>query len=288
MSAGAGGSLRLTLWGVVLSERSTLLLPPYSSTGVEQEASPGWFAGSVMADGDGEEVARELVRSLLRFLPGVHLSSGRTPQYYASSLASPAGTWAVFYGGRGGAAGTVMVQVRQSAFESVSAEVGLALLAWLCANVRGSRFDVAWDDYAGLVSPAELYNGQAGASGRARLMVLRSETYSGALTGCTLTVGSRHSERFLRVYLKSRGGRPSVRWEVELKGGAAVDAAERVLSGVSVAELWRVEAPRGVRWPELAGYCALTGSPAGTDGRTGNRLRSGRPVGTASGAGHSI
>lgn len=286
MSVRSGESLRRALGGDVMAERSTLLLPPYSLTGVEPTASPGWFAGSVPVDGDGEAVARELVRSLLRFLPGVHVSSGRTPQYYASSLASPAGTWAVFFGGRGDAAGTVLLQVRQAAFESVADGTGLALLAWCCANARASRLDAALDDWAGLVSPRELYNGYLGAVSRThRLQWELHERHDG---NSRLTLGSRQSDRYERVYLKSRGGRPSVRHEVELKGAAARAAADRFVGGQSLMDLWLAESQRVARWPLLEGYCALTAPPAGTDGRTGNRLRSGRPAGAAVAAVHSI
>lgn len=252
-------------------ERSTQLLPPFSDTGVETRAVPGWFAGSAVADGDDESLASGLVESLRRFLPGVVIRSRNGSRHYAFTLARADGSFAVLYGGLGGASGSVMVQVRQSAFEGLSPDGGAGLLAWCCANLRPSRLDVALDDGAARVAPGDLYDGRLDAVSRTHRGGW--EWRQNGAGGSTLYVGSRQSERYLRVYVKAAGGRAWVRHEVELKGSVALGAAESVLAGQSLVSLWAAEAGRIARWPDLPGWVSLMasvdGSCAGPTGGAG-------------------
>jgi DNA relaxase NicK len=59
-----------------------------------------------------------------------------------------------------------------------------------------------------------------------------------------LTIGSRVSDRYVRVYVKGE----RVRHEIELKHAPAVDAWAALLGGVGVREVWADHYGRVVLW----------------------------------------
>jgi len=224
------------------------VLPTRSHTWVEPSSvAYGWLAGTrqVWADGGGQESERATAWELFSTLrDAIALPSNMTARatYYRRGFAFDDGTAAVFWDGIGRAAGGVMLTVRQTAFERLG-DVGSAeLVGRLVPGLHVSRLDLAADADSDAQTPDALYAMLPTARSRSRAehRVLTVDWAGGQ----KLTVGSRSSERYLRVYVKGA----VVRHELELKQGAAGAAMERLRAGAELVTVWRDEYGRLVRW----------------------------------------
>jgi len=230
---------------------ATKPLPPTNSlTWVEQaNVTLGWLAGTVnLWDGGGSEgaVALGLFRELQDWLGGTSNQNARST-YYRRGFGLDSGAASVLYDGIGGASGTAMVSVRQSAFEEVGSEA-LALFDWVTRRLaRVSRVDLAGDDSIPHRTPAQLYALLPAARSRSRLA--SRELTQRANGESKLVVGARASPRYLRCYVSlDRAG--VVRHELELKAAVAMSASARIRAGETLRDVWWSEYVRLVEWPE--------------------------------------
>jgi hypothetical protein len=215
-------------------------LPPlWSYGGKRHGVGLTWLAGTVLADGDPGQAFRlaQAVGEACRS-PGSVLASSR---HYRRVVRADDWSWQVGGEGLGGAAGSVYIEARQGALERHGAPDALVGLVapW---GLRASRVDLAWDDPDWLAEPVTLFAARADA-------VTRTHRASWVLTVSAsgegkLTIGSRSSDRYGRVYVK----RPSVRWETETKGEAARALWEALASGTPTEALWAVEWDRLAHW----------------------------------------
>lgn len=224
-------------------ETTAALLPTISHTWVEpSQVSVGWLAWTrsgleAAADRAG---AWDVFSRLADLLPGPSNLNSRS-QWYQRSFARDDGAATVYYDGVGRARGSLMVSVRQSWFEQAGDLVDQ--LAGLVGDGHVSRLDLAADDTApDRSSPRNLYDLLPTARSRSRL-AHRSLTLTGD-GGQKLTIGSRASARYARIYVK--GDR--VRHEIELKQDAAGAAWGALVAGSAVAETWAREYGRLVAW----------------------------------------
>ena len=222
------------------AERGPGFLPPFSNTGVESErVGLSWVGGTIQSD-DGERVGWDLTRRL----NGPSTLTGSTAHYRAGARADD-WSWSVMWGGMGGAAGTVYTTLRQSYLERVGMD-GLTLARELMRDgyLTCSRVDLAGDDVRGVgPRPREYFERR----GEAWTRTQRGRwQYTEQGSGCqTLYVGSRSSDRMLRLYDHA----PSVlRHELELKGIVASGVGLALGAGASVAGLWASEYLHLVRW----------------------------------------
>jgi hypothetical protein len=164
--------------------------------------------------------------------------------YYRAGFAFDDGQASVLYDGLGRAAGGVLVSLRQTLFERLGPSASLDLVARLAPGLHTSRLDLAADAAADTCRPTDLFAMLPAARSRSR-REHRVLTVDGA-GGEKLTIGSRSSERYLRVYVKGE----RIRHEVELKQAAARAALGRVLRGEALANVWASEYGRLVQWPQ--------------------------------------
>lgn len=213
------------------------VLPPLGPTGVEPEiVSLGWFAGTAAPD-DPPATGWGIVRGLVG--PST-LSPGN--RHYSAGVRADDWSWQVLWAGRGGAAGTVYVEVRQGVWEALPPDGAADLAGRLLTAVRCSRLDLAGDVLLPCALPSDLF----AARDRARTRTHRGgwELMVRGDGGQKLTVGSRTSERYLRVYVKD----VRVRHELELKGATGRAACAAILSGDSLRAVWGAEYSRLVEW----------------------------------------
>jgi hypothetical protein len=171
-------------------------------------------------------------------------------------------SYAVYWRGLGGAAGGVFLEVRQVAWEGLGAQWRpLALALLVREGLRARRIDLALDDWGVRCRPGELFSARAEARTRTHRDGWELTVRGSGET--KLTVGSRASERYLRVYDKPVGKVWRVRHEVELKGDAATAAGGWIGGGLGLRELWAREVSRLVAWPSVPGWAALTAAPPG-------------------------
>lgn len=245
---------------------STGLLPPISNTGVEPllTVNVGWLGGTY---GAGSEVPAppdpwQAVRLLQSLWPGGS-TQHRGTTWYSKGVRHDAGLWVVLYEGVGTARGTVAVTVRQDATEGNLR----AVLAVLGSGLRPSRLDLSADASGTSPRPRAYFDARNEARTRTRRAgwVYREDGAGLA----SLTVGSRSSERYLRVYDKpTAAGQRRVRHELELKGDLAVAIARTLADGAEPAAAWATEYGRLVVWPSaLALTTTASGSPSGATPR---------------------
>jgi len=180
-------------------------------------------------------------RTLGDLLPGGSNMNARS-QWYGRAFARDDNAATVYYEGVGRARGSVMLSIRQSWFEQLPGDP-VPSIAPMLTGWHVSRVDLAADTPADTaLPPAELY---------ARLPTARSRSRSAhrvltmAWDGAQkLTIGSRASERYVRVYIK--GDR--IRHELEMKGVAAGDAWAALAGGATPARVWTAEYGRVVQW----------------------------------------
>ena len=133
-----------------MHERTTP--PPVSETGVEMPTvGLGWLKGTIR--GSHEEALRVLESF---FGPVAHRPTGT--RWYRSSATLLNTRVMVAWDGVGSAAGTVMVDVPQSALDHLGWHHGLMLASALdTAGFRPSRMDVFVDDRQRLADPSDVY-----------------------------------------------------------------------------------------------------------------------------------
>lgn len=232
---------------------TTQVLPTRSLTWVEPSTVTfGWLAGtvSIWTAADGGPPSRDTERSVawdlfaqMRDALPLPSTSRVRATWYREGFATDDGTYAVFYGGLGRAAGGVMATVRQTMFERLGPEASWALVGGLAPGLHASRLDLAADGPLGeLLPPSGLYALLPAARSRSRRasQVLTVDQAGGE----KLTVGARSSARYLRCYCK--GDR--IRHELELKQATAGSALARILSGESLLSVWAAEYGRLVEW----------------------------------------
>jgi hypothetical protein len=136
-----------------------------------------------------------------------------------------------------------MVSIRQSWFEQCHGDP-VPLVGGMTAGWHVSRLDLAADARtADRSTPSHLYSMLPTARSRSRAehRVLQTDWAGNE----KLTIGSRVSPRYARIYVKGE----RVRHEVELKQGAAGGAWARLLAGATPMGVWAEEYGRLVRWP---------------------------------------
>jgi hypothetical protein len=237
------------------------VLPPESNTGVEPvTVAVDWWHGTralSVADLTREDLPgagvpdleRLLGHGLARCLGSVTGSRGShtlgPTGHYQSGVAADDGGWSVKWDGSGGARRTALLTVTGAGWSSIPPEGHPAALGALQGLTEGrtSRLDLAGDAAAGARHPRWYFD---------RRVAARTRTRRGAWTltergdgGETLYVGSRTSERFLRIY--RRPG--AIRHELELKGDLARLVAAAAAAGTPLAALWSAEYARLVVWP---------------------------------------
>jgi DNA relaxase NicK len=160
-------------------------------------------------------------------------------RHYSSGVRADDWSWQVLWSGQGGSRGTVYVETRQTLTERTP-EIALTLLG---LGVRPSRIDLACDVGGDSWHPSDLFALRDEAWTRTRrggwTLTLRGDG------GATLYVGSRSSDRFLRVYVKGA----IVRHELELKGAVAAAVGASLEKRTQLGHLWAAEYAKLVRWP---------------------------------------
>jgi hypothetical protein len=184
--------------------------------------------------------AWEVFRTLQGLRPGPSNSLTRA-QWFEHAFAMDDGSFAVLYGGVGRARGSIMLTARQRLFDD--APDAARVVAGLTGGWHTSRVDLTADVSAGVAAtPSMLFAMLSTARSRSRLEH-RVLTVNGA-GGETLTLGSRASARYLRVYVK--GDR--IRHELELKQDAAGAAWDLIRAGFDPAGVFVAEYGRVVQW----------------------------------------
>ncbi len=269
---------------------TTALHPRPSDTGVEMPTiGLGWLRGTVRGH-------HEPVMTLLSgFFGPVSNRPGGIP-WYRSSAQLLDGRVTVGWDGLGGAAGTVMLDVRQQALDHLGWESSLMLAAALdLLGFKPSRIDVWMDDHARLADPADVR--AALVRGDVVTHAQGHEWQENSRGGATAYIGSRSSERYLRVYRTAPvHGYEATRWELESKGDAAGDALRLLLAGQTTGDQpmhavagliiafvdfrARAGSEHGARAPRLVWWAALVGTLAGIRGEVAKRVDDfGRRVG---------
>lgn len=223
------------------AERGIGLLPPVGNTGVEPEAvSLAWLAGTIRSD-DDVGLGWELIRKL-----GDDARQGGQHGYYGHTVHAADGGWQVGWSGHGGAAGTTYVELRQAWLEGQGPQAPTLALELLSRGLRLSRADLAGDDVSrSSRRPREFFDARQVASTRTDRAGWKF-TEDG-LGRQTLNVGSRTSERCMRLYDHAPG---CLRHELELKGATAAALGAALLTGAPVSDLWAEQYARLVRWPD--------------------------------------
>lgn len=217
------------------------VLPPFGNTGVEPgSVSLAWLAGTIRSEDDAG-LGWELVRSLA--------DDGRLggqSGYYGHSVHGADGSWGVAWSGHGGASGTTYVELRQRFLERHGPEAGHLAFELLCRGLRSSRVDLAGDDLRATARrPREFFDVRSTASTRTDRA--RWKFTEDGLGRQTLNVGSRASERCMRLYDHAPG---CLRHELELKGATAAALGADLAAGASLSDLWARQYAKLVCWPE--------------------------------------
>lgn len=184
----------------------------------------GWLRGTIRGE------AATALDVLAAYFGSATDRAGRGTRWYGRVATLDDGRVAVAWDGIGQAAGTVMVDVTQTALDGLGFAGSLDLLRSLAGvGFRASRVDVYADDRARLADPSDVWaaieNGDTVTHARG------GEWRENRAGGATAYLGERSSDRFLRVYRKDfAGDDPRVRWELESKGQAARDAVTALLN----------------------------------------------------------
>ena len=217
---------------------------------------PDWLSGSCPPEpydvGDRSVVwaGHRMAEALAEYLPG-DLWPAST-RHHGAGLRGDG--FEVFWQGLGSASGLVYVQVRGEAFDSLSEAEALELLrmanGW---RLAATRFDLCRDVLGLSVAGLRDAVVRGGVVSRAH-SIDYTEGLRGA-NGRTLTIGSRSSDRYVRIYDR----RGPTRIEVQLGRGMAAAAVERVLASGSFDGEWRAQVTSAVRFassPAWAGAVA--------------------------------
>lgn len=252
--------------------------PPTSDTGVEMpDVGIGWVRGTV-------RVGPEIVLAALRPFFGQAETRPYGVRWYAAAATLVDRRVTVAWDGYGGAAGTTLVDVTQTALDHLGWELSLDLLATLRElGLKPSRIDVYVDDRASLADPLQVHD--ALVAGQVVTHAQGYELRTNSAGGATTYVGSRWSDRYLRAYrTRPMHGYDGTRWELETKGLAAADVLLALTtadqpSAALVAQLVtfvdfrdRVGVQHGDRAPRLAWWLALVGSLERVKGTVRQRI----------------
>ena len=233
--------------------------PTLSDTWVEMtDQAPtvgvGWLRGTIRGDLEG-------VRSLLVEVFGPAQPRAMGTLWYASSEWYGDRRVVVGWDGRGPCAGTVLVDVTQTALDTLGWDGSMHLIRGLVAlGFRASRVDVWVDDHARHASArkvraaivARRFTSHAQPGG------YREDDRTGAATAY---LGARESERMLRVYDKDPGqGTARTRYELEMKHATAREVPALLLGAA--------DAPRGMISGLLRGFVDFVDRE---DGERGDR-----------------
>lgn len=227
-------------------ERGREFRPPVSPTGVETEqVTLGWLAGTASTDVGhrGEQGhADRLVSRIRAVAPGVAVR-WRGNRAYRDGICAPDWSWLVGWEGQGGAAGTVLVELRQSFFEARGISANTLAFGLCTDGVRPSRIDLAGDVPEPATRPHEWFDRWDTARSHvpSRSVVLQVQRDGPE----KLSIGARGGERYLRIYDKPERG--CVRHELELRG-ARSRAVGLVLGMAPLAVLWAEQYAGFVRW----------------------------------------
>lgn len=224
-------------------DSTAALLPTISHTWVEPSAvTIGWWAGTrtVWDDDRGRAAAWDLFRRLEDIHPGGSNMNARS-QWYQRAFSRDDGAATVYYDGVGRARDGIMASVRQSWFEQSG--LGPEAIMPLVDGWHVSRLDLAADAATDdRLPPADLYARLPAARSRSRP---EHRTLTISADGAQkLTIGSRASGRYARIYVKGE----RVRHEVELKQGYAGEAWQELRGGRSIVAVWADQYGRLVRW----------------------------------------
>jgi len=210
-----------------------------------------WLAGTWPPDWSGGSSPRDPWQALR--LVQSHWPGGTTQHsastWYQRGVRADDGSYLLLWDGVGSARGSVALTVRQSALEDMGrAGRDAAVLALLGDGLRPSRVDIAADARGSVPRPdtyfARLRAGHASTRTRPASWVL---TVNGHGLG-TLTIGSRSSPRYGRIYDKPDELGWRVRHELECKADLAVAIGKRLLAGETAARIWSDEYGRLVQW----------------------------------------
>jgi hypothetical protein len=198
----------------------------------------GWIGGTMRVV-DPPTLGFDLAR---RLIPGGGMLAPGN-RHYRSGVRAWDWSAQVLWGGSGSNADTVYVEVRQSAIEDRDDDGAPLVVSLVNAGLRLSRLDLAGDAGAGSRRPSLFY-------GMCRAATTRTHRDGWELRQRPdgderLTIGSRASERYLRIYVKG----DVVRHELEMKGKLAAATGAAVHAGQALGPLWEAEYGRLVRWP---------------------------------------
>jgi DNA relaxase NicK len=252
--------------------------PPVSDTGVEMpNVGLGWLRGTVRVD-------PQVVMDALRPFFGQSITRPFGVRWYASAATLLDRRVTIAWDGYGGASGTTLVDVTQTALDHLGWEMSLDLAATLQdLGLKPSRIDIYFDDRRALADPLDVH-----AALEAGQVVTHAQGYelrTNSAGGATAYIGARTSERYLRTYRTGpTHGYEGSRWEMETKGLAAADvlaalttaddpASALVVQIVSFVDFRdRAGVQHGDRAPRLAWWAALVGSLARVRGTVCQRI----------------
>jgi hypothetical protein len=174
--------------------------------------------------------------------------------------------------GVGQAAGTVMVDIRQSALDGLGWDRGVQLLRDLLdAGVRFSRLDLYCDDRGVSAYPSDVWEAVRAGDVVTHADLSKSTRHEGMDGSETVYIGRRESERMLRVYRKPDDLGDRVRWELETHDEAARHLAAMLatLTPDSLAP----DGLGGVFWGYLSGFADFREGARAADGNGSRRPR---------------
>lgn len=188
------------------------------------------------------------------FFPGQRPAETRGSNHFGRGLRSR--EYSVQWEGRGDAAGKVHVAIYGEGWSDLPEGEAVELLRLLTVahRFRASRFDLAYDSdalpLADLITAAETLS----LVSRSRQIEVH-RTLRGAKRGDTLTVNSRESDRFLRIY----DYRGPTRVEIELKRALATAALSDALRRRAFWPVLVEQVTGLVRFPTVPAWGAVMG-----------------------------
>lgn len=214
----------------------------------------GWLTGSHRSDRDAEDGYR-WVDAIKVWVPGQWSLGGRG--YYGKGAHLDDWSTVVSWDGRGGAKGTVSVDLRQGACEHVPAKD----LTDRFSQLTAARIDLAGDDYGARARPRDLMHGLLSHRIRSHVKKANRRLYFQADGTTGLELGAATSDRSLRCYDKLE--RHSVRTEVRLRRDYAAEVWALACAGWALGPLWLREVLRLGNYTDLPGFATFASEAAG-------------------------
>jgi hypothetical protein len=248
--------------------------PPPSNTGAENRSGPlrtlvDWLGVTIKTLPEEEVIA--VLRS---YVEGEWYDVGKGAKWYRRQFVGPGEARVLWDSTVAAAEGQVRIELTGDFCSALSESKMRGLLLWLANNGTASRVDIACDDTAKSVMPADLSEAQ-----RRGEMVTHAQTWEwrdsgGPRGGTTFTVGKRGNRRYLRSYDKEReslGANVCVRHELELRDEDADRVLQKLITG-DWGSVWAEEVVSFVdfraRWanseiekcPRMPWFAALVGA----------------------------